>query len=307
MRLGERVNSEQLKYFELTYQERNYSAAARLVPVSPQGLTKAIRALEKELGVTLFVPDENGMPAPTPYAQELYEFTEVTSSNLRLMRDAFDRLRGQEFHELCVGCSLGVIGALGPDFLDGFRAMRPNVRVSYWETNDELCDKGLVHGDYDLALAVLPCSTEFDSVALYRCPLYFWVNAADPLAKKESLVLEDLRGYDVALPGEGFKCFDELKRLDEERGLGLGRIFEMSEIFQLYEFAASGRGVGFTARHHVNLSVFAHDDSVVALPLAELSWGFGIERLRTHALDEAERAFWDWCVTYAKRLPSDPV
>ena len=81
----------------------------------------------------------------------------------------------------------------------------------------------------------------------------------------------------------------------------------MSEIFQLYEFAARGRGVGFTARHHVNLSVFAHDDSVVAVPLAELSWGFGIERLRTHALDNAEQAFWNWCVTYAKRLPSDPV
>lgn len=81
----------------------------------------------------------------------------------------------------------------------------------------------------------------------------------------------------------------------------------MSEIFQLYEFAARGRGVGFTARHHVNLSVFAHDDSVVAVPLRELSWGFGIERLRTHALDNAEQAFWNWCVTYAKRLPSDPV
>ena len=301
------MNSEQLKYFELTYQERNYSAAARMVPVSPQGLTKAIRALEKELSVTLFEPDSNGMPQPTPYAQELYEFTEVTSSNLRLMREAFNRIRGQELHELRLGCSLGVMGALGPDFLDGFRAMRPDVRVSYWETNDALCDEGLVHGNYDLALAVLPCSPEFQSVSLYKCPLYFWVNAADPLAHKDSLVLEDLRGYDLALPGEGFKCFDALCRLNEERSLGLGHIFEMSEIFQLYEFAARGRGVGFTARHHVNLSVFAHDDSVVAVPLAELSWGFGIERLRTHALDNAEQAFWNWCVSYAKCLPSDPV
>lgn len=301
------MNSEQLRYFELTYQERNYSAAARLVPVSPQGLTKAIRALEKELGVQLFEPDANGMPAPTPYAQELYEFTEVTSSNLRLMREAFDRLKGQECRDLRLGCSLGVMGTLGPDFLDGFRAIKPNVRISYWETNDELCDRGLAHGDYDLALAVLPCDTQFESAPLYRCPLYFWVNANDPLASKDSLSLDDLHGYDVALPGEGFKCFKELQRLDRERSLGLGRIFEMSEIFQLYEFAANERGLGFTARHHVNLSVFAHDTSVVALPLNELSWGFGIERVPTHALDEAERAFWNWCVSYAKTLPSDPL
>ena len=70
------------------------------------------------------------MPQPTPYAQELYELTEVTSSNLRLMREAFNRIRGQELHELRLGCSLGVMGALGPDFLDGFRAMRPHVRQS---------------------------------------------------------------------------------------------------------------------------------------------------------------------------------
>ncbi len=304
---GECVNSEQLRYFELTYQERNYSAAARLVPVSPQGLTKAIRALEKELGVTLFEPDASGMPAPTPYAHELYEFTEVTGSNLRLMHEAFERLRGQEAQELRLGCSLGVMGALGPDFLEGFRAIRPHVRVSYWETNDELCDKGLVAGDYDLALAVLPCAREFVSEPLYRCPVYFWVSAADPLAHKASLTLEDLCGHDVALPGEGFKCFETLRALDRERGLGLGRIFEMSEIFQLYEFAAGGRGVGFTARHHVELPVFARDGRVVALPLEGMSWGFGIERLATHALGDAEQAFWNWCVAYARRLPSDAL
>ena len=36
-RAGAHVNSEQLKYFELTYQERNYSAAARLVPFRRRG------------------------------------------------------------------------------------------------------------------------------------------------------------------------------------------------------------------------------------------------------------------------------
>ncbi len=198
------MNSEQLRYFELTYQHRNYSAAARLVPVSPQGLTKSIRALEKELGVTLFELDAAGMPAPTAYAQELYEFTEVTGSNLRLMHEAFERLRGQEARELRLGCSLGVMGALGPDFLDGFRAMQPRVRVSYWETTDALCDKGLEQGDYDLALAVLPCDARFVSTPLYRCPVYFWVSAADALARKQSLVLEDLRGYDGAAVRRAF-------------------------------------------------------------------------------------------------------
>lgn len=64
-----RMNTEQLYYFELAYSEGSFSAAARKVPVSHQGLTKSIRSLERELGVALFTPDpETGLPAPTPYA-----------------------------------------------------------------------------------------------------------------------------------------------------------------------------------------------------------------------------------------------
>ena len=43
-----------MDYFLKAYQERNYTAAAKLVPMSAQGLTKAIHSLEGELGVPLF-------------------------------------------------------------------------------------------------------------------------------------------------------------------------------------------------------------------------------------------------------------
>ncbi len=60
MRIGEKMHSEQLRFFKLLYQIRNASAAARLIPMSPQGLMKSIRSLETELGVPLFIIDKNG-------------------------------------------------------------------------------------------------------------------------------------------------------------------------------------------------------------------------------------------------------
>ena len=275
--------------------------------MSPQGLTKAIRALQTELGVPLFELDVAASPVPTAFAHELYEFVEVTKSNKRLLDEAFQRIQGEQQHEIRLGYSLGVIGALGPDFLDGFRALHPNIHVLYWETNDELCDQGLLEGRYDLALAVTPLAPEFDAKELYRCPVYFWVNAKSPLAEKPSMNYADLAGCDIAIPGEGFKCFENLKRIDAEQGIGIGHIFEMSEIFHLYEFAASGRGIGFTARHHLELAMFASDERVKAIPLEDVYWGFGIERLATHALTDPENTFWQWCVNYSKKLPSDPV
>lgn len=297
------MNSEQIHYFELVYRERKFATAARLVPMSPQGLAKAIHALEKELDATLFESDEaTGLLVPTPYADELTEFAAVYNSNMRLLKEAFGRIRGQERHLIRLGCSLGVIGALGAEFLSNFHATNPATTVQYWEMNDGLCDDGLRKGDYDLALAVAPYAPDFEVRELYRCPMYFWVPANDPLAARTSLTIRDFAGYDVAIPGEGFKCYERLKRNASEAGVELGNIFQMSEIFQLYEFAEQGRGLGFSVRHIVELPVFARGESVVALPMEDMGWGFGIERLPAHALGDAEQAFWNWCVAYAKQL-----
>ena len=302
------MNGEQLRYFELAYEERNFSAAARRVPVSPQGLAKAIHALEKELGVPLFEVDElSGLPRPTPYADELTEFAAVYSSNMRLLKESFDRIRGSERSLVRLGCSLGVMGALGPHFLQDFGAMHPEVDVRYWEANDAQIENDLRTGTCDIALVVGPHQAGTEFRELYRCPIYFWVRADDPLAQKASLDVHDFEGRNVAIPGAGFHCYDLLMRAAGEAGVELGHVFQMSEIFQLYEFAAGGEGLGFTVRHLIDLPVFVRDASVVALPVEGTGWTFGLERLDAHALGQAERQLWEWACGYARQLPSDPL
>lgn len=306
------MNSEQLRYFELAYTEGNFSAAARRVPVSHQGLTKSIRALEKELGVELFTCDpDTGKPVPTVYAHELFEFAAVYHSNVRLLNESFARLRNDEGSTIRLGCSLGVIGAFGPMFLDRFMEAHPGVDVHYWESNDRLCEQGLLADHYDLALMVSPATEQCTSVPLYRSPVYFWVKRDDPLAQRAAdglrLGIEDLAGRNIAIPGSGFKCFEQLTRLADERKVRLGRLFEMSEIFQLYGYAAQGHALGFANGTLIDLPVFTNDSSLTAVPIDGLDWEFGIECLATHALGEAERQLWDWCVSAAKDLPGNQI
>jgi DNA-binding transcriptional LysR family regulator len=303
------LNSEQLLYFELAYSERSFSAAARKVPVSHQGLTKSIRALERELGVTLFEPDdETGMPVPTAYADELYEFAAVMDSNRRLLDEAFGRLRSEATFTVNVGCSHGVLGAYGPGLIDDFMAAHPRIEVQYGECNDAMCERGLRDGQFDLAIVVSPLTEGCEGMPLYESPFYFWTRRTGPVARRaasqgrERLAIEDLEGVSVGIPGAGFKCCEQLKRVAAAHEVTLGRIFEMSEIFRLYEYAMDGKGVGFSNGTLVGLPVFNSDDEVVAMPLDELRWGFSIERLSTHALGEAERLFWDWCVVSARGI-----
>lgn len=301
------MNTEQLLYFELAYKERSFSAAARRVPVSPQGLTKAIHALERELEVPLFaIDDESGLPVPTEYAHELYEFAAVYDSNTRLLKEAFERIRGREEREVRLGCALGVAGLMGQEFIKKFSAVHPHIRVSYWESNDALCDSALRDGTCDLALTTVPIDPCCSSAPLYRCQWYLWVPADDLLAERDTLGVEDLADRPIAMPGSGYKCFDQLHELARLHGVRLGPIFEISELFQTYEFAATGRGLGFTIEPLVDLSVF-RGSMVKALPLSGLSWGFDVERLMTHALGDAEQALWDWCVSYSHDLPCNAL
>ena len=304
------MNSEQLRYFELAYQEHNFSAAARLVPCSPQGLAKAIHALEKELGVELFASDPaSGLPQPTEYAHELYEYACVNDSNVRLLRESFDRIRGTQRLEVSLGLSLGVLGLLGYDFLNGFEQTYPGVRLTYRESDDAECARDLERGVCDLALIVGPpgaLAERFAVRELYRCPIYLWAREDDPLAARDSIGIEDLAGRDVALPGRGFHCHAQLIDDAARAGVRLGRVFEMNEIFQLYEFALHGRGLGFTVRHLVDLATFT-SGGVRAVPVRCEPWHFSVARQRTRALDTAERSLWEWCLRYARRLPSDPI
>lgn len=308
------MNSEQLRYFELAYTERNFTAAAKLVPVSPQGLTKAIRSLEKELGVELFTLDsETGKPVPTAYAQELYEFTSVFHSNLRLLNESLDRLRGLEQRTIRLGCSAGVLGAFGPELIDSFEKTHPHVKVAFWESYDRQCEQDLIDGKCDIAMLVgNEVSQGCEGVKIYESPVYFWMKRADPLVEKVGehgvLHIEDLEGRSVAIPGRGYVCFENLNRVADEHGVRLDSVVEISEIFRLFNYAAKTDNVlGFANGTLIDVPVFNPTDQIVALPIAELTWGFFLEHERHHALDESERALWNWCLNAARALPYNDV
>ena len=306
------MNTDQLRFFALTYQERNYSAAARKIPVSHQGLVKSIRALEKELDVPLFVASkETGMPVPTVFAEELYEFVSVFDANLYQLRQSFDHLKERESGRIRLGCSLGIHNAMGSQFFQDFADTHSYVDFQLFESDDKICDKAMAERQYDVAIVVNPLTPGCVGEALYESPMYFWTKGDTPLARRAREgkwgTVEDLAGFSIAIPGRGFKCFDQLNELAASHGVELGPRIEMSEIFQIYEFVSCGKGLGFSNGTLIDMRGFRYDPDVVAVPVEGLTWGFSIEHLRDHVMSELERRFWGRCVQHARGLPHNTL
>lgn len=291
--------SEQLRYFSLAYHTRSYSAAAKRVPISPQGLTKALHSLEHELGVRLFSRGEGNTLIPTAQAQELIRFIETWDAGLRSLHESFDRIDAQQRHEIRLGASLGIIGGLGDEFLPGFYEENPPVSVRYSETNDALCDASLRDGETDMAFTLAPFDSGFVTTELGQFQICLWTHDDNPLSLCSTISVEDLEGQSIAYPGRGFKCFEHLVSACREQTVRLGSIYEMSELFRIYGFVCANKGLGFTVDIGATLPVFNSNGHVHAIPLEGATWRYGLSYLPLHQLTEYEQRFYDYCLTYA--------
>lgn len=278
-------------HFILAYDAPSFSAAAAKVPMSPQGFTKVIHNLERDLGVPLFVLDEGGVRHPTPYADELYEYAKHMQVERNLLEGAFERIAMSGYVEIRLASALGVRGLLGLNVFDEFRASHPDVSIQLSELPDATCDSLTRDGLYDLALTTLPVPDDFATTELFRSPVLYWVRRDDPLSTRASLELDDLAGRRIAVPGSEFKCHRALVEGFERAGLEPPDLVECSEIFWIYEFVLHGEGVGFSLPHLAELEVFSRRDEVVALPLKGFSWGFGISHLKARSLSHREEEF----------------
>lgn len=212
------MNTNQIDYFLKAYDERSYTAAAKLVPMSAQGLTKAVHALEGELGVPLFKSAEGGRVEPTPYAEEFRTFCLEYCDARGRLHAAFRRLDGQAAETIHLAVAIGSLSLLGMDLISGFRKEHDAVEICCDDLPDLKVEDALREGSDTLGITVLPTGEGLETVPLASCERYVWVAADDPLAARREVGVRDLEGRSVALVGPLFK-----KRHPARRARARGR------------------------------------------------------------------------------------
>lgn len=282
------MNTNTYGYFEQVYRHHSFTKAARAAMISPQGLTKAIRVLESELGVPLF-DDSSGSQIPTPYGERFHEFACMAiEAREKLCRDleAEKIRRSASVIRLC--SSTGVLGAL-EDPIAAFEEAYPDIHVLLEDYPDYMCDQRLRDGLCDLALTVYPYAPDFETVQLYEDVHFCWMRESNALASQPELHLFDLADRTVVSVGQEYKgCVELMNRLEGE-GIQLKCHKTSSEMVLIERQVKNGDGIGLTVRHQASL--FEMDPSVVAIPLPELPWRFGVSYAKGHELSAAEHTF----------------
>lgn len=295
--------NDRLDYFILAYESPNFSAAATRIPMSPQGFSKAIRNLEKELGVTLFAVDGAGQRRPTPYADRFYNYALSIRRERALLERSFEQMSSTGVMELQVACSLGVAGLAGHNLKDELQRRCPGVRLTLVEMPDDDCERFVREGFYNCGLLVSPARGDLSFREAYSTHVCLWVHQSSPLFDRDELLLEDLVGQPIAMPGHGFKCYRRLVDRMEDAGLPAPEVIERSELIWIYEEAARGRALGFCLPYMGDLAAFSHREDVRAIPVVGSRWGFGVVFDRVPSEDTCEAVFAQCVAACARELP----
>lgn len=193
-----------LRYYLAICQEKNITSAAEQLHISQPSLSRQIKSLEDELGVTLFQRGHRQITLTEDgyylrdRARELVTIADNTKQSLSNSKVVAG--------ELNIG--MGQTPALKPvmHVLDQLMVKHPKVRIHLRDANADTVEKGVKDGTLNFGIImgdrplddfqtfILPDRNQFEAV----------FDQDLPLAKKEKVAPEDLVNYPILLSGQRF-------------------------------------------------------------------------------------------------------
>lgn len=199
-------------------------AAARHLDVAQPLLTRSVRALEKELGVTLFERDAQGMTL-TASGRLFHLRASVVINELRRAQDELGQALGEEGGTVSAGLSIMPHTGLLPDALPAFRRRYPKVLLQLIEGLFPALEGRLRDGTLDFYLGAaprLPPTSGLTVQTLFGNERVVVARQGHPLAQARSL--EQLLHADWATPSIDYNASEDLALVFARHQLGEPRI-----------------------------------------------------------------------------------
>ena len=167
------------------YETGNISKTSEMLFLTQQGLSRQLKALEEELGVTLFHRKKDGV-IPTEICRQLIpSFIQMQESYI----EALKIIERQQPSKLRIGLASGISHGLKNDFLIAWQKAFPNVSTDIQEWVGPICQSRLLSGELELAILIEP----FDKSGIRYDPLcQDHMFAAMHISTKEPLPFEAL-------------------------------------------------------------------------------------------------------------------
>jgi LysR family transcriptional activator of glutamate synthase operon len=239
------MEMQQLRYFRVVAELQHVTKAATKLSVSQSAVSRAIRQMEEELGVPLFVRQGRAIVL-TRYGAMYLEHVIRAQAAL----DSGERKLKEESGEQAGTISLGFLGSLGtdmvPKLIRDFRRKYPLVKFNLIQRSAETMVDELMHGTIDLLFSVpgmFPRS-EISWTHLLDEEIVIALPERHRLAGRRSLRLQELTLEPFLTLTRGHTIRTIFDQACEKAGIEPHISFEGRDMGTLRGLIAAGLGVG---------------------------------------------------------------
>lgn len=281
----------ELRFFIRLCRDKSIRKASSALFITPQGLSKAMKSLEAELGVQLFTRSNEGI-VPTAAGKFVAKKARAIVDGYADMKQGLGEFTARTGSQVRITIASGVIHALQPDFFYEYQHAYPENEMIVGEYPDLAGEQALLDGEAEIGLAIGPIdSRQFASTRLRSENVTVIVNKDNPISKKRSLSFKDLANEKWVLTNQKYKTYHTILAKCAELGVMPKITMLAADIDILFKFCHRNIGIGFAIDRALADSGY---DSLRSIPLAADSachWDIHLIARKRVGITPAARGF----------------
>jgi len=281
---------QEFAFFLQVCKDGSIRKAAKSLYISPQGLGKALKNLERDLGIQLFDRGKDGI-CLTEYGEAIIPFAKNIIDNVDAMNHSIGQLHKQISGTLHVACSLGVIGAFNPSFFRDFQMKFPEITLNVVEGTDLKVQDMVDTLDNFIGISVGPAHKKgLDEYFLNSYNLVWLVSKNNPLATKENIEFSDLKNEPLVMYTEEFITYHKVMAGCQKAGFTPHIICFINEAIMAYKFCKKYNALAVT------VDFIAEDvatEEIIIKPILDQAckWDLYLIKKMNEKSGEAQQAF----------------
>ncbi len=238
------ISIKKVRYFLAAANAGQISQAAIELNVSQSAVTAAVKQLEEDLGVSLFMRQPTGVALTAEGARFLHHARSImaavnAAANAPLTEDT--ALTGT----VRIGVSYTVLGYFLPRLYTRFTRSYPRIRAELYELPRNAIESGLADGSLDLAVMLVSNLQDRKHLAhetLIRSRRRLWLPVEHPLLAADTISLDDVASEPYVM-----LTVDEASQTATKywkpSGLRPNILFKTSSVEAVRSMVADGMGV----------------------------------------------------------------
>ncbi len=245
------MNLQQLKYLSAVVDHGlNVSDAAAALFTSQPGISKQIRQLEDELGLTIFVRQGKRLASLTPAGDVVVSTARRALKEIANLKRVAAEFRAEDSGTLAIATTHTQARYVLPEVLRQFATQYPKVKLVLHQGNPQQVADQTARGEVDLGIAT-EALADFPELATLPC--YQWnrvvlVRKRHPLGKMKPLTLESIARFPIVTYDSSFTGRSVINAAFDAAGLEPNVVLTALDADVIKTYVELGMGVGIIAQ-----------------------------------------------------------